>query len=160
MKEWVLSVCGIIILTVILHVIMPAGKTGKIIKSIFSIMCLLVFIRPVLNFKNSDFSFQNVFNQSEVIYQNDFLDYYFSEKTKRAQLGCEEYIKEQCGKVCEVKIIYETDDQSNLIVKKVQIVTKNSVIADKNEHIDIIDKANDYLSEHFNVNKSLIEIYE
>lgn len=48
MAEWVLSVAGIAILSVICDVILPEGETRKYIRTVFGIAVTLVIVQPVV----------------------------------------------------------------------------------------------------------------
>lgn len=62
MKEWILSIAGIIFLEVIIEIVLPNGKTNLFIKHIFNVFVLFVIITPIASFLKT-----NVFNVSDNI---------------------------------------------------------------------------------------------
>ena len=64
-SSWVLSVIGVILISVIVEIVLPHGSVGKFIKSILSIFIIFVMISPVVTFKNTNF-FEKIFNQSAI----------------------------------------------------------------------------------------------
>ena len=54
MQQWVLSVAGIALLTVLCDVILPVGQTKKNIKTVIGIVETLVVVQPLLNFFGQD----------------------------------------------------------------------------------------------------------
>lgn len=49
MKQWVLSVAGIAILSVIADIVLPNGQTRKYIKTVIGIVVTLVVVQPVFS---------------------------------------------------------------------------------------------------------------
>ena len=49
MAQWVLSVAGIAILSVLADVILPAGQTKKYIKTVIGVVVTLVLVQPVFS---------------------------------------------------------------------------------------------------------------
>ncbi len=70
MKQWVLSVAGIAILSVLADVVLPVGQTRKYVKTVVNVVVTAVLAQPVLSFFiNPDFSF------SEIAVQEQYLQY-------------------------------------------------------------------------------------
>lgn len=160
MKEWVLSVCGMVFLTAVLYSVLPQGKTAKIIKSIFAIMCISVLIRPLTSLKNADFDFGSLFsdNFAETFYQENYLEYTLETKKSYLEKGlinCLNKDKIICEKVA-VELFY--DENMVVSTKKVSLYIKGDRIVEETEHIDIIDKAYSYLIAFVKTDKNLIEI--
>ncbi|MBR2221338.1 MAG: stage III sporulation protein AF, partial [Clostridia bacterium] len=56
-STWVLSIVGIIILSILVDLILPSGKTSSFIKNIFGYLIIVVILSPVFTFfTNKDFS--------------------------------------------------------------------------------------------------------
>ena len=160
MKEWVLSVCGMVFLTAVLYSILPQGRTGKIIKTVFALMCLTVLIKPVLNLKDADFDFKEPFSASKVDLQDGYLEFTLDKKEKSLETGIKSLL-DQAGVEFKTVVVnlYYLDD-FNISTKKVTVQVEKNVIKGEDEHIVIIDKIFVYLSSHVLTDKNLIEIYE
>ena len=61
MGQWVVTVAGIAILSVLCDVILPEGQTRKYVKTVFGVVVTLVIVQPLIGLFNGDdwFSFNN-----------------------------------------------------------------------------------------------------
>ncbi|MCH5156943.1 MAG: stage III sporulation protein AF [Clostridiales bacterium] len=58
MGQWVVTVAGIAILSVLCDVILPEGQTRKYVKTVFGVVVTLVIVQPVVGlFSGNDWSF-------------------------------------------------------------------------------------------------------
>lgn len=49
MKQWVLSIVGIVVLGVLVDVVMPEGESAKYIKGVFGVVAVITIISPIIN---------------------------------------------------------------------------------------------------------------
>ena len=47
LSAWVLSIVGIVVLTLMVDIIIPEGKTGKYIKGVFAMLTVFVIAMPL-----------------------------------------------------------------------------------------------------------------
>lgn len=74
MGQWVVTVAGIAIISVLCDVILPEGQTRKYIKTVIGIVVTLVMIKPVINLFNGA-SFSNETNRDATVsVQQSYLD--------------------------------------------------------------------------------------
>lgn len=74
MGQWVVTVAGIAIISVLCDVILPEGQTRKYIKTVIGIVVTLVMIRPLINlFNGSSFS-SDTNSDTSVSIQQSYLD--------------------------------------------------------------------------------------
>ncbi|MCH5153434.1 MAG: stage III sporulation protein AF [Clostridiales bacterium] len=61
MGQWVVTVAGIAILSVLCDVILPEGQTRKYVKTVFGVVVTLVIVQPLIGLFGEDswFSFSN-----------------------------------------------------------------------------------------------------
>ena len=61
MGQWVVTVAGIAIISVLCDVILPEGQTRKYVKTVFGIVVSLVIVQPLIGLIDQDglFSFNN-----------------------------------------------------------------------------------------------------
>ena len=75
MGQWVVTVAGIAILSVLCDVILPDGDTRKYVKTVVGIVVTLVMLQPVVNFianpNGQDFIPSS---KNDVVIQQPFLD--------------------------------------------------------------------------------------
>ena len=72
-SSWLLSIAGVIILSVLAEFVLPEGQINKYIKVIFSFVVLLVIILPLPKLFGKEFDFSNFFENSESALQEDYL---------------------------------------------------------------------------------------
>ena len=71
-SAWLLSIAGIVILSVLAELVLPEGQMNKYTKVIFSFIILLVIIMPFPKLFGKDFDISEFFN-SETSLQEDYL---------------------------------------------------------------------------------------
>lgn len=159
MKEWVLCLTGVILLTTIFYLIMPSGKTNSLIKGIFSLVCILVLVQPILSLKNADYDSFN-FAEIELNLDDDYLSYVNTKNVENIEKTCQKLIKNQClySDTIDVEIVEVKDYEYKL--KGIQIKLKNLVIEDKSEHINRLESVRSSISEYFGIEKSAVIFYE
>lgn len=160
MKEYILSIASLIILITVLGLILPSGKTGRIIKSVCSVLILISIITPVLKLKNGEIDLETVFYEKEIKADESYL-------YKTAQMKVD-YLKQNCIKILEntgifspeIDIEFNVNDNYGLELKNVKINIKNAVINSQKEHIDIIEEIKNEVSSGLLIDKGSITVYE
>ena len=74
MKEWIISITAVILITNIVCLILPQDKIGKYIKGIFSLLTMLVVIKPIINVKDFSYNYDKIAKFDEIVLQEHFLD--------------------------------------------------------------------------------------
>ena len=72
-SSWLLSIAGVIILSVLAEFVLPEGQINKYTKVIFSFVILLVIIMPLPAIFGKNFNFDDYFGSSESVLQEDYL---------------------------------------------------------------------------------------
>ena len=153
MKSWILSVSAVIVLTSVLSFVIPEGKIKKPIETVFSLLTIIAIISPLFKV---DFSTFNIIGEegAKIYYQEDFLEYVVTLKKQENIKECN-YILEELGiKNCQVDIAYSSTDNTKIITIRINL--SNSVIISQNEHIDILGKAKEDISEYFQIEKEKV----
>ena len=122
MKEYLLSIIGIVLISSILLAIMPDGKTASVIKGTTKLSCLLVIISPIIgyfdsNIRNSNNAEKagNFFQETVIDEDESFIQYYSEKRIRLAERALEEEILEQFQVYTETTICWEfLDVQMNL----------------------------------------------
>ena len=105
MKSWALSVGAVLLFISSINLILPEGKTSKIIKPIFTILLILVVIKPISGLKNFDLSFDGKIDSSIKI-QSDFIEYVSAQKVENYKKNCVNIINELGVENCNIDINY------------------------------------------------------
>lgn len=75
MGQWVVTVAGIAILSVLCDVILPEGQTRKYIKTVVGIIVTLVMLQPIVNFIGASSDFGTQTSSSQIVsVQQSYLD--------------------------------------------------------------------------------------
>ena len=156
MKEYVISIGAVILVTTVLTIIIPQGKIGKFVKGFFSIIITLVILSPLSNLSLDEFNL-NDFNVNSK-YQHDFL-YYVAENKIASLEQDSQIILENSGiKNAEVDIDFIVNDDYSTSIKNVKINLKKAVIISNGQHINIIEEGVNYVSKYLSVDKGVIVV--
>ena len=72
-SNWIISIAGVVCLSVMVDLLLPNGQMSKYIKGIFSFIILLVIIMPLPNLLGKSYDFSNIFDSQEAQLQEDYL---------------------------------------------------------------------------------------
>lgn len=158
MKDWIISIVSVVLITSIVCLILPQGKMGKFVKNIFSILTMLVIIKPLIYLKDGNFNFEQ-FAGSDIVIQTDFLDYIYQKRVDEQTKICLKIIEENGIKNAKVDINFEIENQ-DIKIKLVQINLQDSVIISDKGHIDIKEEIVAEISSYLFVEKEVVIIYE
>ncbi len=161
MKSWILSVGAMILLTAIVSIILPKGKTSGLIKSVFALLSLLVIFKPVAALKNGSIEFPLTFvsGGQDIIIQDNYIQYVFNKKNENNQKYCEEILSENGIDKAIVTIEYYVEEIATYKIQKVILNLEKSVINSDKEHIHIIETAIEEIAEYLNIDTEVIETY-
>ncbi len=138
-SAWVLSIVGIVILTLIVDIILPEGQTNKYIKSVFAVITVFVIALPIPSLFNGDIDIGGVLkNEQAGVIDTAFIENLMQE---RASVVKDELLKEYKANGIdnvEVEISYKADVKFN--IEKIFINVKNSVIVGSDKNINIKEK--------------------
>ena len=143
MKEWILSIGTIIILTTIADLILPDGKIGKYIKCFFSLLVMLVILTPIINYKKNNLNIDMTAIDKEYELQNNYLNFIYQKRIDECKKSIIEIFKQNSiDNLCENNILieYKIENNGEFIYENISIDLKNNVIIFNDEHIIIIEK--------------------
>lgn len=114
MKEYVISVIGIVIISAILSAVVPEGKTSSMIKGIAKTVCVAVIVAPIIQFfqagESPSFLYKNsqeIFLQSGIETDVAFIQYYSEMCVKETQEKLQEELYEKYGLQTKVVLDWE-----------------------------------------------------
>lgn len=159
MKAWVIGILVNVFFITVLSLILPEGKMVKSIKSVVSLLLVIVIVQPVLRLKDINLDLGQVFNK-EVVLQNNYLEYIHFKKVENYEKSCVLLLEKVGIYQAKVDVIYKINEDNEINVKKIQINLKNSVIKSDKDHIDIIDEAKLLIKNTFKIDEAQIDINE
>ena len=144
---WIISVVGVILLSVLTDVLLPEGQMNKYVKGIFSILLIFVIIAPLADFIRKDIEISDLLNfdmESDgiVVEKSEIVE---MEESLRADL-------ETLGIQCENVVIFSRENNINTIVGV------NVFLKEKKEEkqVDMIRKI---ITNKINIEQEKIFIY-
>ncbi len=149
MKGWLISVVSLLIVITLLELLIPKGRLSPLIGSLLSIVFMLAVFSPFLGgFSLHNFS-EGVNYDSMIEINGDFL-YYAAEKSAEIKkTKCLKKLNEYGINDLSFDIKYSKDDYGAYEINSVTIFFDESVIGEKEEHINIIEKISSVAKEFF-----------
>ena len=136
LSTWVLSIVGIVVLSVLLDLFMPDGEMNSHIKNIINFAIIFVIILPLPKILKQEIKFGNFAVEQGIVLEQNFL---YQLNNDRLQ-ELEEQIQKELNKkgIGQVDVIVSADIFAEKLQFDVVFVDlKNLVILEKDKHIDI-----------------------
>ncbi|MBQ9513478.1 MAG: hypothetical protein IJR66_00650 [Clostridia bacterium] len=161
MKEYLISVISVAILSCLIISVIPSGKTSKTIILCVNVIVGLTVILPIINYFNrEDFSITiDTAYKTEENLNTDYLNYSIENKLEYNKKVIKTYLKSK-NLNGEVYFDYETDKDYKVVYKKISVKLNKKVIIAENNNINIIEEIKNYISCFLLVDKDIIIIYE
>lgn len=144
LSAWIMSITGVICISVIVELILPNGQMNKYIKGIFSFIILLVIISPLPKLLKKDFDFDNMFGNGEIEVQQNYLYQLNLDKVSAMQKAINENIESQGYLNVEARI--DSDIFADKFeIKAVYVDLSRLVISGQAKHTDIMNIKKDMI---------------
>ncbi len=138
MSSWILSIAGVICLSVIVELILPNGQMNKYIKGIFAFIIILVIIMPVPKLIKMKIDLSNVFSTNEIVLQEEYLYQLNLDKIMSMKADVEKESSAQ-GYSNVVVSINADIFSSSIVIKSVYVDISRIGIKQNAPHKDIIE---------------------
>ena len=160
LSAWVLSIVGIVVLTLMVDIIIPEGKTGQYIKGVFAMLTVFVIAMPLPKIFNSEFDLEEFLQQNTSASADyDVLENIYYMRLERLEQKIITSAESEGIKNMEVKI-NALNNNSFVEIQSIEINLKNVVIEEKNPNINIVDIVIDLVSKAAETDKSAVKVYE
>ncbi|MDR2091560.1 MAG: stage III sporulation protein AF [Clostridiales bacterium] len=158
MLSWIISIAGVMVLTVLLDIILPDGQTNKYIKGIFSVVVITVVIAPVAGFLKGGADIGKLFDFASNAYGTDenFIYAVYADAYKAQAAGMADYLDGEGIKVKNVDIVFDPSNKKNILY--VNIFLEQSVIDGDSPHINISDGIKDAVNKRYGIKKEDIRV--
>lgn len=145
LSAWIMSIAGVICLSVLVELVLPNGQMNKYIKGIFSFIIILVIVSPIPKLLHKDFDFSSMFGTSEIKVQEDYLYQLNLDKVTAMQSAINQQIEEQGYLNVDARI--DSDIFASTIeIKAVYVDISRLVISENSTHKDITEVKKDMLT--------------
>ena len=138
LSGWVLSIAGVVSLSVIVELIMPEGGLNKYIRGVFSFIIMLVIIAPLPSLVGKSFDFSNISLEGQYQLQEDYIYQMNVYKTQALQNDISNQIK-QSGYDNVVVSVSSENYSSQFKIKAIYVELANLVINGQAQHTNIVD---------------------
>ena len=149
MQTWILSVSAMILLASVADIMLPEGRTNKIVRCVMSFACLFVLVAPLQKIAGGEFSFGDIFSNGSCEVQDTFLEYTFGEKVSALERDCEKMLSERDLRADRVTLYAENDDQ-------IPAVYRAEVFGADGAQADAVANA---VAEYFNINRTEVTVH-
>ena len=136
LSNWILSIAGIICLSVVLELILPEGQLNRYIRGVFSFIVVLVILLPIPKLLNKNFNISNILDESGIEADQDYI--------YQLNLNKISVVKEQLEKAIynngyqNVEVYKNCDIFDNAMqFKSITVDLTSLVITENAEHKDI-----------------------
>ncbi len=141
MKNYLIVCVVTILFFSLLENMLIKGSLNKIVKSVFSIICVLIIAYPITNLVKSGFNFASVnFNE-------EFSNHLLKIEENTVELEVKNLLIKNNFSVKNVEVIAENSN-GIVAVKKINVIIKAEVINENDEHINIINQAKKLLEKN------------
>lgn len=137
-SAWILSIAGIIALSVVVELLLPEGSLNKYIRAIFSFIVVLVIIAPLPSLVGKKYALSDIQIEENYSLQEDYIYQLNVYKTEALQESISLEIKNHGYDGVIVSVSCEKSS-SDFEIKAIFVELDNLVILDKAAHKDILD---------------------
>lgn len=161
MKEinsWILSICGIVVIGLLAEIILPNGKTNKLIKSVLALISVSIIVQPLKLIDLDNLNFDGLFNNTISI-NTQFVENRNNEKVKAIETEIETNLKNNgySNTIISISGVYQDE---KLLIDRVFVDLRNCVLNDKNLNIDKYTNIVAIIGNIIDVKKESIVFYE
>ncbi|MBQ8908907.1 MAG: stage III sporulation protein AF [Clostridia bacterium] len=136
-SSWILSIAGVVCLSVLIELVLPDGQMNRYIKGTFSFVIVLVIISPIPKLLNSNYDVSKLFNYDET-YMLDENYLYQLNLNKLNKLQEDVTAEAYSNGYKNVKVYIDADIfDSHLNISSVYVDLSELVISQNAEHRDI-----------------------
>ncbi len=159
MQTYILSVCGAVILSALVMILLPEGKLGKFVQGILRLFCLFVVTMPlfslVASWKDGNIQLPET-DEEETILDEEFISYVFSQRAEEEEAAWCEYVNEEFGVRISAEVLWEFVDYAYKVTR-IKIKIEDFGIYEEDEHIFVIEQVKERIS---GMVSAEVEVYE
>ncbi len=160
LSGWVLSIAGMVILTVIVDIIIPEGQTYKVIKGVFAFVTVLVIAAPLPKLLNADFDFSRFFNgeSNYVGYDQTLSDSIYEMRLEQTEERIQRALNNK-GVQNAVISIESVNENSFAVIKKVEVNLSKAVINAVDGNIISVDEIDSIVAVTAGISCEVVFVY-
>lgn len=149
---WGLTILGLALITTVAEMLLPQGKTRKVIRSVFATVTVFAIITPLPSFFKHGFDFD--FSADTVVTDADYLEYVDKSRARMLERAVTEYLISK-GHTAGYAVRVETDGYS---VKSVSVEFDEIGMTGNGEHINKSEIVK-LIADYFDVGEEAVMSY-
>ncbi|MBO5394391.1 MAG: stage III sporulation protein AF [Clostridia bacterium] len=158
-SSWILSIAGIICLSVLVELVLPDGQMNRYIKGIFSFIVVFIIISPLPKLLNKNIDISSIFSYEQSFQLDEEYLYQLNlDKLNSLQSAIEKEIKTNGYE--NVALYINADIFNNeMQIKSVSVDLTQLVILENAEHRDIVKIKNHIttiVKKHIDIDEEMI----
>ncbi len=146
-SSYILTIAGVVLISVVVELALPDGQMSKYIKSIFSFFIIGVIIAPLPSLLSSK-NVSSIFDYSEYQIQDGYIYSLNTSKLNTLEIEEEKFLMEEGYANVDIEITAEDLNVAELVVKNIYVNFDNLIIEDFALHKDI-DEIKIYLENRY-----------
>lgn len=122
MKEWVLSIIGVVILIAVAEILLPSGRLKNVSRGAMGLIMMLVILKPLPGLRHASFDWDFTIPQNETLLNEINL-----RKVAAMESDGKRYLKDTCGADCTIQLTGEYADGAYFIKRVTVLVYSGNV---------------------------------
>ena len=131
-SAYLLSIVGVVLLSIVLDLVLSDGTTKKYIKSIMSLILIFVLVSPLPKIIKNGVNFS--FIESSVSLDENYQNVIFEQQKNQLEKNLEKLLADEGFK--NVKVSIWADNFNGLNINTIFVDLSNLVLSENNQHIN------------------------
>lgn len=148
MQGYILAVCGAVILSALVSILLPEGRIGKFVSGMLKVFCVLVMLLPLYELISglSAPEAETGSTQSSIELDESFIDGMFAERARVQEDELALALSQDPGVCVSAEVLWKSVEYA-YEVYEVRIKIENFGIYGEDEHIFVIEQVEERVSE-------------
>lgn len=153
MQRYILSIVGMIIVSVVCGVVLPEGRMSNFLKSSIALFLFFVIVSPIIEIATNK---NNLFKDIQIEIQQEFLSSAVDSQVDNAISKVENSLRDNFFIETDVEIVHYVENNV-AIFKSVEIWITN---INKPDHTIDIDDIKNHVASLLKIDKEVISVYK
>ena len=143
MREYLLSVAGIVLFSSVLLGIVPGGKTAELIKSIARLACLMTILSPIVQFFVAGKNVEAIFGESGIQTQSEFIQYCRKERIAEIEKELKSELSRSFDYIIDVQVDWSLEvktqvgyETQEVFIQLIRVVVDEKINAETKRKIE------------------------
>lgn len=154
---WILSIVGVVMIGVLVEIILPEGRTNRLLKSVVAVASIFIILSPLKNLDLKNINFSNMFNTIEI--DSNFVEDQRNNMVEALQTQIEKDLAD--SGYLNVSIELQVDKESEYLeFSNVFVDLRNLVLSSENLNINKYTNIVAIVGQVINIDKDSVIFYE